>query len=171
MPSALTLLRDYARYDRWATERVLSAADQLPESEYRRDVGLFFKSVHGTLNHLLVAQHHLWLPRFVAGESRRLDLGSEAEPDRGRLRAALLDGCDAWGRLVAGLDDTRLAATLDYTTTRGQAISLPCVATLLHVFNHGTHHRGQVTAGLTMLGHECPVLDMVAVLQAEARSA
>jgi uncharacterized damage-inducible protein DinB len=169
MPSAVTLLRDCARYDRWATERVLAAADKVPEEQYRRDVGLFFKSVHGTLNHLLVAQHHLWLRRFAFGESPRVELGAEVEPDRGRLRAALLEGCDAWGRLVAGLDDARLAATLDYTTMRGQAVSLPYAATLLHTFNHATHHRGQITAGLTMLGHECPVLDMVAMLQAEAK--
>ncbi|MGL6222727.1 MAG: DinB family protein [Steroidobacteraceae bacterium] len=168
MTSALSILRDYARYDLWATERVLTAVDPLPDAEYRRDAGLFFKSVHGTLNHLLVGQHRLWLRRFAFGESPRVDLGAEVEADRGRLRSALLDGCEAWGRLADELDESRLAGTLDYTTMRGQAVSLPYAATLLHVFNHGTHHRGQITAGLTMLGHECPVLDMVAMLQAEA---
>ena len=51
---------------------------------------------------------------------------------------------------------------------RGQAVSLPYAATLLHVFNHGTHHRGQISAGLTRLGHDGLVLDMVAMLQSEA---
>jgi uncharacterized damage-inducible protein DinB len=168
MTSTLQLMRNFARYDRWATERVLAAADTLPDGELRRDVGLFFKSVHGTLNHLLVVQQ-LWFRRFAHGESPRVDLGAEVEADRSRLRAALLEGCDAWGRFVDQLEESRLAGMLDYTTTRGQAVSLPCAATLLHVFNHGTHHRGQITAGLTMLGRECPVLDMVAMLQAEPR--
>ena len=163
----LDLLRDFARYDRWATERVLAAADRLTDADYRGDVGLFFKSVHGTLNHLLVAQHQLWFRRFSFGESPRVELDAEVETDRHRLRAALLDGCDAWGGLVAGLDDARLSGRLDYTTMRGQPVSLPYAPTLLHVFNHGTHHRGQISAGVTRLGHECPVLDMVAMLQSE----
>ena len=50
------------------------------------------------------------------------------------------------------------------------AASLPFAATLAHVFNHGTHHRGQVTAALTALGHPCPVLDLVYMLQEEQRT-
>jgi uncharacterized damage-inducible protein DinB len=162
------LLRDFARYDRWATDGLLAAVDPLPDADYRRGIGLFFGSVHGTLNHLLVTQH-LWFRRFAFAESPCVELGAEVEPDRGRLRAALLDGAAQWGRFVDGLDAARLAGVLDYTTMRGQAVSLPFATTLLHVLNHGTHHRGQVTAGLTMLGLESPVLDMVAMLQAEAR--
>ena len=48
--------------------------------------------------------------------------------------------------------------------------SLPFAATLAHVFNHGTHHRGQITAAVTMLGHECPELDLVWMLQQESRA-
>ena len=168
--SALGLLRDLARYDLWATERLLLACDELPDADYRRDVGMFFKSVHGTLNHLLVAQHQIWFTRFVTGRSPRADLGAEVEVDRTRLRSALRAGSVAWWAFVDKLDETRLSGTLDYTTTRGQPMSLPFAATLQHVFNHATHHRGQITAGLTMLGLECPVLDMVAMLQHEAMS-
>ena len=56
-----------ARYNVWATARVLDAVRALPEEAYRRDVGLFFKSIHGTLNHLLVGEHHLWFVRFAEG--------------------------------------------------------------------------------------------------------
>ena len=45
-----------ARHHRWATDRVLEAVDALDDAGYRRDVGLFFRSVHGTLNHLLVTE-------------------------------------------------------------------------------------------------------------------
>ena len=48
-----------ARYNVWATERLLDAVRALPDDDYRRDVGLFFKSIHGTLNHLLVGEHCL----------------------------------------------------------------------------------------------------------------
>ena len=61
----------------------------LPEDDYRRDVGLFFKSIHGTLNHLLVGEHLLWFRRFAEGVSPRLALDDEAETDRTRLAERL----------------------------------------------------------------------------------
>ena len=56
---------------------------------------------------------------------------------------------------------------LDYRRIGGQPVSLPFAATLAHVFNHGTHHRGQITAALTAMGQTCPELDMVTMLQEE----
>lgn len=156
-----------ARYDLWATERLYQHIDALPEAEYRRDLGLFFKSVHGTLNHLLVAEHELWYPRFAEGISRRIRLDAELEADRDRLRERLLEGAARWPALIAAWPAERYAGTLDYTTTRGIAQSLPFAATLAHVFNHGTHHRGQITAAITALGHPCPELDLVWMLQQE----
>ena len=78
-----------ARYNAWATRRLLDAVAQLPEADYRRDVGLFFRSIHGTLNHLLVGEQLLWFPRFAEGVSPRLALDDEAEPDRARLAQRL----------------------------------------------------------------------------------
>lgn len=156
-----------ARYNVWATERLYEHVDALPDNEYRRDVGLFFKSVHGTLNHLLVGEHHVWFPRFAEGVSNRIALNSELEADRARLRARLLEGAARWQPLIAAWPNERFAATLDYETTRGVPQSLPFAATLGHVFNHATHHRGQVSAAITMLGHPCPEIDLVFMLQQE----
>lgn len=156
-----------ARYNAWATERLFRHVDALPEADYRRDAGLFFRSVHGTLNHLLVAEHLLWWRRFAEGVSPRLALDTEAEPDRAALKARLVAGTRQWPAWLAGVDDARLDGTLDYTTTQGVAASLPVAATLAHVFNHGTHHRGQVTAAITALGHPAPAIDLVWMLQAQ----
>jgi uncharacterized damage-inducible protein DinB len=49
-----------------------------------------------------------------------------------------------------------------------QTASLPFAAALNHVFNHGAHHRGQITAALTMLGQPCPELDLVRMLQKDS---
>ena len=154
-----------ARYNVWATARVLDAVRALPEEAYRRDVGLFFKSIHGTLNHLLVGEHQLWFVRFSEGSSPRVALDAEAEPDRAALDARLRAGAARWEPLVEGVASARWEGTLDYTTMRGTAASLPFAATLAHVFNHGTHHRGQITAALTALGQPCPELDFVYFLQ------
>ena len=154
-----------ARYHQWATARLLNAVGALPDSDYRRDVGLFFHSIHGTLNHLLVGEHLLWFARFAEGRSPTVALNAEVEPDRARLDARLREGAARWAPLIASFSAARWSGTLDYTTMRGTVASLPFAATLGHVFNHGTHHRGQITAALTALGHPCPELDLVYFLQ------
>ena len=186
-----------ARYNAWATARLLGSVAALSEADYRRDAGLFFKSIHGTLNHLLVGEHRLWFVRFSEGTSPRVALDAELEPDRARLDARLREGAARCHELPFGLPrkgavcgvarackvPTLLRAGALHpaplrgnaipfhsvnrpcTTMRGTAASLPFAATLAHVFNHGTHHRGQITAVLTALGRPCPELDFVYYLQ------
>jgi uncharacterized damage-inducible protein DinB len=158
-----------ARYAAWATAKLYEHIDRLSDADYRRDAGLFFKSVHGTCNHLLVAEHLLWLPRFAEGVSNRIALNAEVESDRTQLRGRLLDGAARWQPLIESLGDERFAGTLAYTTTRGAPQSLPFAATLGHVFNHATHHRGQITAAITAMGYPCPEIDLVWMLQAESK--
>ncbi len=157
-----------ARYNVWATKRLLRAVEALPETDYRRDVGLFFKSIHGTLNHLLVGEHLIWFARFAKGVSPKVPLDTEAEPDRARLAQALKGGAANWLPLISAWPNERFGGTLDYITLNGQPASLNFAATLAHVFNHGTHHRGQITAALTAMGQTCPDLDLVTCLQEEA---
>ena len=95
-----------ARYNVWATARVLDAVRALPEEAYRRDVGLFFKSVHGTLNHLLVGEHHLWFVRFAEGISPKVALDAELESDRAQLDARLREGAARWAPLIASFKPT-----------------------------------------------------------------
>ena len=157
-----------ARYNVWATCKLFEHVDRLPESDYRRDAGLFFKSVHGTLNHLLVGEHQIWFPRFARGESPKRALNEEVEADRAKLRERLSSEVQRWEPLIRSIGPERWTGHLSYVTTQGVAMTLPFAATLAHVFNHGTHHRGQMTAAITALGHACPEIDMVWMLQAEA---
>lgn len=158
-----------ARYHVWATERLLNQHIRpLGDHEYRRDAGLFFKSVHGTLNHLRVAEQLLWYPRFARGVSPKHALDEEAETDRDQLATVLLWGARAWQPLVQSWEDARFEGKLDYVNTQDVALSLPFAATLTHVFNHATHHRGQISAALTAMGKPCPELDLARMLQAEA---
>lgn len=156
-----------ARYGEWATRRLYDHVDVLPEAAYRGDAGLFFGSVHGTLNHLLVAEHALWCPRFADGVSPVVRLDDELEHDRITLRERLLDAAKTWAPLIAAWPDARFDGELAYRSMRGSDHRLPFAATLAHVFNHGTHHRGQVTAAITRFGHPAPELDLVYMLQQE----
>jgi uncharacterized damage-inducible protein DinB len=170
----MPIFRDHfiglARYNVWATQRLLGEhVAPLSDADYRRDCGLFFKSIHGTLNHLLVAEHELWFPRFAEGASPKRALDEEIESDRARLASRLLAGARRWEPLIASWDEARFDGRLDYVSTKGVAQSLPFAAALAHVFNHGTHHRGQISAALTAMGRSCPELDLVWMLQGEAR--
>ncbi len=164
-------LETLAQYNLWATRRLMAQIETLPEELYRRDVGLFFKSIHGTLNHLLLTEHELWLKRFIQAEQAAglKSLAQEIEPDRGQLQQRLLASAAAWLPAMDMWSEGELAQTLTYRRINGEALTLPFAATLAHVFNHATHHRGQITAALTMLGQACPELDLVYLLQ-EAQS-
>ena len=158
-----------ARYNVWATDRLLAAVQPLSDDDYRRDMGLFFKSIHGTLNHLLVGEHRLWFVRFSEGTSPRVALDAEIETDRHRLAASLREGAARWAPLIGTFAAPQWQGMLNYVTTQGVPTSVPFTPTLGHVFNHGTHHRGQVTAALTALGQPAPVIDLVYMLVEEQK--
>ncbi len=160
-----TYFVDLAAHHLWATERLLSGSiAPLSEADYRADMKLFFRSIHGTLNHLLVAER-IWQPRFMENVSPRLSLDAELFTEREPLRAALQAAAARWGEWLATLAPADLEGPLHYTRSDGQQTVVPKAATLGHVFNHGTHHRGQITAALTALGHAAPELDWVRQLQ------
>jgi uncharacterized damage-inducible protein DinB len=160
----------FARYHVWATERLLDRhVAKLSDEEYRRDVGLFFKSVHGTLNHLLLTDRHLWFERFANGVSPSRKLNEEVHADRAQLDTELRSAVRGWIPAIESWDGARFDGNLVYTSTDGAPRVAPFAAALSHAFNHGTHHRGQISAAITMLGHECPEIDlMVPVLYAAA---
>ncbi len=151
----------FAGYNAWANRRLLEAAAQLSDSDYRADRGVFFRSMHGTLNHLL-ATDRIWMKRFT---------GTGDAPDR--LDAILHDRLDAlraareaedrrivtW---IAGLDEAQLAGSIRYRRVSSpEEFVQPLMPALDHWFNHQTHHRGQAHALLTGLGREAPELDLL----------
>jgi uncharacterized damage-inducible protein DinB len=153
--------RMFGHYNAWANERIYAAAAALSTEQYRADRGAFFKSVHGTLNHLL-ATDRIWMKRFT---------GEGDAPDR--LDAILYDGFaelrvarqveDARIKAyVDGLDAQRIAGTISYRRVSSpEAFVQQLAPALAHWFNHQTHHRGQVHALLSGLTGAAPELDLL----------
>ncbi len=161
-------LHALSRYNLWATKTLLEHVDALDDADYRRDLGLFFKSIHGTLNHLLVGEHQIWFKRFTGQPVLARSLDDEAETDRARLRSRLLAGAADWQPWVQNLSAHTLSGALVYKRIQGGQVSVPFAAALAHVFNHGSHHRGQISAALTQLGRPAPELDMIIMLQRDS---
>ena len=150
-----------AAYNAWANRRLYEAAGRLPEADYRADLGASFRSVHGTLNHLLVADL-MWMARFRGEPNPPYRLDQILHEDRDALGAAreTLDGEIV--RFVGGLSEERLAAGFTYRLiTRDEEVTQPLAPALAHFFNHQTHHRGQAHALLTRLTWEAPALDLI----------
>lgn len=159
-----------ARYNIWATTKLSQSLANVTDADFYRDCGLFFQSIFGTLNHLLLGEHELWFSRFAKGYSPTLQLNSIVEQDRHILIQTLQEKALNWVTFLNDLDPQDLAGNLNYQTSTGQPKSLPYAATLVHVFNHGTHHRGQISAALTAMGYACPELDLVYMLVEEQQN-
>jgi len=163
--------RMLGHYNAWANARLYDAAACLDDAQYKADRGAFFKSVHGTLNHLL-ATDRIWMKRFT---------GEGDAPDRldailcetfDALRAARVAEDDRIKAYVDGLNEARIAGTISY-----QRVSSPeqfvqqLAPALAHWFNHQTHHRGQVHALLTGLGQPATELDLLFFQREQAKAA
>ena len=153
--------KHFARYNRWQNQSAYAAAGKLPDGTRKRNMGAFFKSIHGTLNHLVVGDQ-LWLDRFEGVPTSITSLDQELHDDFDELtkKRELTD--NRLDRLVASLDDTRLSGTLKFRRLSGDKgeLTLPVSIVMMQLFNHQTHHRGQVTTLLMQCGVDVGVTDM-----------
>src|SRR5258708_37776693 len=149
----------FAGYNAWANRRLYDAAAELSDADYRADTGAFFKSMHGTLNHLL-ATDRIWMRRFTGeGEAPdRLDaIVHERLADLRAAREAEDRRIVAW---IGGLDRAKLEGVIRYRrgSAPGEFVQPPMPA-LAHWVNHQNPHRGQTHMILTRPVQKTPELD------------
>jgi uncharacterized damage-inducible protein DinB len=156
-------VRTMAAYNAEMNRRLYDAAARLPDAERRRDRGAFWRSIHGTLCHLVWGDS-MWMARFDGWEKPTVPLRQSAEmvadfDDMGRMRVALDAKLVAWGER---LDAAWLAQ--DQTWFSGAAqreMRRPRTLLVAHFFNHQTHHRGQAHAMLTAAGEQTGDTDLM----------
>jgi uncharacterized damage-inducible protein DinB len=153
-----------ARYNAWANRRLYDACAQLSVADYRAKRPSFFGSIHATLNHILVGDR-VWLSRFEGRSSGIKSLDEILHDDLAALRAAR-EAEDAHILAYVGtLDGDLERRTLRYRNMAGEPQETPLGWTLAHVFNHQTHHRGQVHALLSSTPVAPPSLDLIYFLR------
>jgi uncharacterized damage-inducible protein DinB len=160
MSDQATVLRTMAVYNRWMNQKLYAAAATLTEAERQQDRGAFFKSIHGTLDHILLGDS-LWLRRFTGKEYRTAPMGTLLYPEFAPLQAARVamdEDLVAW---TEGMDAGWLAGDLVWTSgIDGKVRRRANWLLAQHLFNHQTHHRGQATTLLTQLGRDVGPTDL-----------
>jgi len=155
--------RRMAQYNRWMNRKLYACAAQLSDEQRLEDRGAFFKSLQGTLDHLVYADT-AWMRRFGGRDLSGLDPRQPQRPDFASLRAErerLDEEILAW---VEMLDETWLATTFSFTSQMsGKTFSSPSWRFVAHFFNHQTHHRGQATTLLMQFGIDPGVTDLPAM--------
>ena len=159
--SPLVWARTLSAYNRWMNERLYACCAQLPDEERKRDRGAFFRSIHATLNHLLLADR-IWLGRFRGAPFAVRSLDQELYTDFGELRTERERTdreIDAWGALLTAAD---FDGTLHYTSVVNPAPR--GIAFWVAVTPSSTtkaHHRGQLTTLLMQAGVDPGVTDLI----------
>jgi uncharacterized damage-inducible protein DinB len=163
--------RMFARYNAWANMRLYDAATELSVEQYRADRGAFFKSVHGTLNHLLVTDR-IWMQRFTGEGDAPSRLDAILFESLGELRAVREAEDARIVDFVDALDDARINGIIKYRRVSSpEEFEQQLAPALAHWFNHQTHHRGQVHALLTGLIGKAPELDLLYFQRLSAKTA
>ena len=157
----LAFAQTMARYNAWMNERLYELSARLSDGERKEDVGAFFKSIHGTLNHLLLGDR-VWLGRFTGQPFAVNSLAQELYADFSELRAQRAATDEAISNWVSSLKQEDLNGTLTFVTivnpTRRQ---YPMGFVVAHFFNHQAHHRGQLTTLLSQRGIDPGVTDLL----------
>ena len=156
--------RMLARYNRLANERLYDACAALPDAERKKTRPAFFKSIHGTLNHILVGDR-IWMTRFTGGTVPSTSLDAILYEDFGDLRQARREADDRIETFASALSPAFLDGSIQYENNEGRMFDDAMPMLLTHFFNHQTHHRGQVHDMLTQTSAPPPVLDLHRVLK------
>lgn len=165
MPSPLLRhVRTMARYNAWANTRLYDAVLALPPGEAGRGRPSIFGSVVNTLNHILVGDR-IWFSRIEGTDPGVTQLDEILYADPQALYGAREDFDAHIIRTVESWDDAMLAGALRYATTAGTVFEQPLHPVVTHIFNHQTHHRGQVHQMLSDSGVAPPPLDLIYYLR------
>jgi uncharacterized damage-inducible protein DinB len=154
------LYRTFARYNQWMNEKVYTVCAGIDDAERKRDRGAFFRSIHGTLNHLLFGDR-AWMGRFTGKRYEIKPNGVDLYDDFEALRAARIEMDQDILDWTADLTEEWLAGELHWTSgLDGQTRTRPRWMLVSHLFNHQTHHRGQLTTLLCQLGYDVGATDL-----------
>ena len=154
-------------YHYWARDIILDAANDIPREQFTRPVESSFKSVRDTVAHIYAADW-VWYTRWM-GESPSGLIAYDQFPDATSIRTAWKELEGNVRTLVDGLGEDGMHKTFDYKLLSGAPDTAPFWQMLVHVVNHASYHRGQVTTMLRLLGAQpAKSMDLIAFYRERA---
>lgn len=170
----LKQFRLMAQYNLWANSKIYDLVASLTEAERQRDLGAFFESIHGTLNHVLLGDR-AWLGRFATGTCYKFPALQNAKlifnveslaqilySDFAELRRERSETDQVIETWMQELEPEMLSTRVHYANPARGIEREHCLwFGLAHFFNHQTHHRSQVTTLLHQLGHDYGMTDFL----------
>ncbi len=154
--SHFTVLADYQH---WANEVLFNSLDHLQPEVIGSDQGLYFNSIHHTVDHLLLVSQ-VWLGR-LQGEVVEANYRVINQPDFRELKQSLRREARKLQGWLDAQPDTFFESELRFASSDGKTRRMWVRDALTHLFTHYAHHRGQVSAVVTRLGGPCPEMDYV----------
>jgi uncharacterized damage-inducible protein DinB len=148
-----------ARYNCIANERLYSACAQLDDNEYRKQRAGSFGSIHALLNHILLGDRR-WIGLFQDGQRITPPLNQILYDDFASLRSARVIEDARIETFFDHLDDAFWTRSFAYTNNQGKDYVETANVACTHLFNHQTHHRGQVHVMLSQTAAKPPALDL-----------
>lgn len=159
-------VRTMARYNSWQNAQLTPVLTSMSNAELTKNRGAFFGSILATANHLLWGDT-IWMSRFDPS----VEKPAVGIPDSGAMHVTVgawsaarfqLDGkIRFWAQGLRALD---LKGDLHwYSGALERDVRKPIGECIAHMFNHQTHHRGQIHAMLTAAGAKAPVSDLFAM--------
>jgi len=171
-------LQRMARYNQWMNQKLYDKVQLLSDDEIAKDRGAFFSSILGTLNHILVGDL-LWFRRFAASKVCKEHLTAMKDIPRPTSLDGLLftdiralhEQRELMDKLILDFshtwNQTMLQSDIRYRDMKDNKHQRPLGELLQHVFNHQTHHRGQVTTLLFQTGIDPEATDLLVMMMEE----
>jgi uncharacterized damage-inducible protein DinB len=150
---------EQADYQRWANNELFKSLDTLNDHQRRDDMGLFFKDIHKTVDHILVVTRN-WKFRLMGEGEKATPYSELLHEDWNALKAALDDEFRSLGEWLFAQHGDWFSSTVTYTSGGKQGKAVVSNG-LTHIMTHAVHHRGQVTAIITQLNAPSPKMDFV----------
>lgn len=152
--NSTAMLKQMADYSHWMNQRLYTVCAGMKDEERKCDLNTFFRSIHGTLNHILLVDR-LWFARIHNETIAIPSFDQELFADFRDLDAARKSTDDDITSLIKSLKAQDFDRVISYTSLVSKTeTTLPLGIVMLHLFMHQTHHRGQVTAMISQLGYD-----------------
>src|SRR5688500_3935160 len=157
----LSDVRDLYQYNEWANDRMLAVIRTLTEAQYTQTLVSSFPTIRETWTHIVFAEW-LWWQRWKGSSPSAGPAWTSDPVSADRLASALRDVEDDRQQLLAALEEDAIGRPLSYRNMSGDPFATRLLDVLLHVVNHASYHRGQLTTMVRQVGGSPVTTDLIA---------